>query len=120
MEDILLSLVIAIVFSVVMIFFIIIADKIIMKYKLKHTKYYLQKGYVGNAILWWKKGGHGYTTEFNEAGKFSKEQALVAIKDPKHKAWSCYHIDTTRKAHKHTIDTQYLDFKFLLKKENNR
>lgn len=78
--------------------------------KTKEEKmYYIQSGYVGNAILWWAKDSKGYTTEINKAGKYTKERAKEIIQTPQHKAWECNHIDKTIAAHKHTIDAQYLN-----------
>ena len=40
--------------------------------------YYLQdkRSYVGNDILWWAKGGMGYTTDLSKAHVFTKEEAV--------------------------------------------
>jgi hypothetical protein len=39
--------------------------------------FYIQdtRTYVGDAVLWWRPGGHGYTTKLGEAGLFTKEKA---------------------------------------------
>jgi hypothetical protein len=39
--------------------------------------YYLQdsRSYVGNDMLWWRKGCHGYTTNVNEAHVFTLKEA---------------------------------------------
>src|SRR5690348_7926541 len=39
--------------------------------------YYLQdkRQYVGNCMLWWRKGGAGYCCDLHEAGVFTKEEA---------------------------------------------
>jgi hypothetical protein len=38
--------------------------------------YYIQnKGYVGNSLCWWKKGGSGYTCDLNKAWKVTLEEA---------------------------------------------
>jgi hypothetical protein len=38
--------------------------------------YYIQnRGYCGNCLRWWKDGGHGYTSNLDEAWKVSKERA---------------------------------------------
>lgn len=34
------------------------------------------RGDVGNCILWWCPGGHGYTCELDKAGKFTKSEAF--------------------------------------------
>jgi len=73
--------------------------------------YYIQCGYVGNALCWWRPEGKGYTTNINEAGKYSeqeaKEQAKRRIDDV---AWKCDYIDKNDKAHKVVIDAQFIDY----------
>ena len=68
-------------------------------------EYYIQSGYVGNAILWWRKDCNGYTANFNEAGRYSKEKALSIINNRPEEdyAWLCSHVDNN------------LDFNFRLK-----
>ena len=39
--------------------------------------YYIQNGYVGNAILWWAENSRGYTTDFTKAGKYTKEGDII-------------------------------------------
>ena len=79
----------------------------------KEKLYYIQFGYVGNALCWWKKDRRGYTTNINEAGKYSekeaKEQAKRRIEDV---AWDCDYVDNNEKAHKVVIDAQYIDYKY--------
>ena len=38
-------------------------------------KYVIQNGYVGNAMLFWKKEGAGYTTNLDDSELFEKEAA---------------------------------------------
>lgn len=40
--------------------------------------YYLQdsRTYVGNDVLWWRKGGAGYTTDLREAEVYTKADAI--------------------------------------------
>jgi hypothetical protein len=77
--------------------------------------YYIQNGYVGNAILWWAVDSKGYTTEIEKAGKFTKEEAKKIIQRPCDVAWECTHVDNCVEAHKHVIDMQYLNSKKSLK-----
>lgn len=74
--------------------------------------YYIQNGYVGNAICWWRPNGGGYTTDINDAGRYSEEdakrQAKMRMEDI---VWPCDYIDKNEKAHKTIIDSQYLDYK---------
>ena len=41
-------------------------------------KFYLQdsRSYVGNDVLWWAKGGAGYTTDVSKAEVYSKDAAV--------------------------------------------
>ena len=73
--------------------------------------YYIQNGYVGNAILWWAENSRGYTTDFTKAGKYTKEEAKIIIQRPCDVAWECSHIDNCKEAQKLTIDGQYLNYK---------
>ena len=77
-------------------------------------KYYIQNGWVGNAILWWAKDSKGYTTEIDKAGIFNKEEAKLIIKRPEDKAWECSHVDNCKEARKTIIDCQYLKTKYRL------
>ncbi len=81
----------------------------------KEKLYYIQNGYVGNAILWWAIDSKGYTTEIEKAGKHTKEQAKQIIQRPEDRAWECNYVDKNLKAHKRIIDGQYLDIKKCLK-----
>jgi len=54
-------------------------------------QFYIQRhasGYVGNLLLWWRKGHSGYTCDINDAQVFDED-------DPKFisamKSWSKYH-----------------------------
>lgn len=80
-----------------------------MDNNLQDTLYYIQNGYVGNAILWWAIDSRGYTTELEKAGKFTKEEAEGIIKRPEDIAWPCDYIDSRTRAHKVIVDSQYLD-----------
>lgn len=39
-------------------------------------KWLLQNGYVGNSVLWWKRGMRGYTTNIDKAHIFTEEEAF--------------------------------------------
>lgn len=78
--------------------------------------YYIQNGWVGNDILWWKKGDNGYTTDFLKAKAFTKDEALKLIDGrAKYRAWPCSYVDEQKDAHILVIDSQYLDSSNLLK-----
>lgn len=57
--------------------------------------YYIQNGFSGNAIVWWAKDSKGYTSNLNEAGKFTKEFAFnqVACGRSGEYAWPCSYVD---------------------------
>ena len=77
--------------------------------------YYIQNGWVGNAILWWGVNSKGYTTEIDKAGKYTYAEAKKIIERPQDMAWECKHVDKTLSAHKKIIDGQYLNVKNCLK-----
>lgn len=77
----------------------------------KEKMYYIQNGYVGNAILWWAENSRGYTTDFTKAGKYTKEEAKSIIQRPCDIAWECSHVDNCKEAQKLIIDGQYLNCK---------
>jgi len=39
-------------------------------------EFYLQCGYSGNDLLFWKKGRSGYTTNLDDAHVFTRKEAL--------------------------------------------
>ena len=77
--------------------------------------YYIHNGFVGNAMCWWGKDSKGYTCDINKAGKYTKEEAKRIIKRPEDQAWLCSYVDKNEKAHKMTIDNQYLNYRYCLK-----
>lgn len=43
---------------------------------MRATLYYIQnKGFSGNCLIWWKDGGHGYTSNLDEAWIVSYAEA---------------------------------------------
>jgi|CXWL01.1.fsa_nt_gi hypothetical protein len=72
--------------------------------------YYIQdsRQYVGNSVLWWRKGGSGYTTDITDAEVFDSKGAerLVRMEKNRYKAWRKDHVDTRIRQH---VDAQYLD-----------
>jgi len=77
--------------------------------------YYIQNGFVGNAMCWWALDSKGYTTDIKRAHKFSKEEAESILKNNlndkrrNERIWDCNYIDNSLKAHKTIIDLQYLE-----------
>jgi len=89
----------------------------------KTKKYYLQRhagGYVGNSMIWWKEGDHGYSCDLSEAKIFSGDDPdfLITLKHDrgqKYYAWEKEYIDalTTK-----TVDMQDIDFNKAIRKKN--
>ena len=72
-------------------------------------QYYIQNGYVGNALCWWRENSRGYTTNLEEAGKYSRKEADTMNREDD-VPWPCSYIDACEKAKKVVVDAQYLDF----------
>jgi hypothetical protein len=70
-------------------------------------RFYMQNGFVGNDILWWKKGRAGYTTDITQAHIFTKEEAVGQNK-MRHEdiPWPAEYIEARFKI---VIDGQSLD-----------
>lgn len=90
------------------------AKQILVDTETSHTDandlYYIQNGFVGNAVSWWGINSNGYTTDLTKAGKYTKEETIIIIRRrPEDRAWSCRYIDNNEKAKKLIIDGQYLD-----------
>lgn len=61
-------------------------------------QYYVQnveRGYVGNNLLWWRKGGCGYTCDLGQAEVFDFEDPKFQslLKNKKFKVWERFYID---------------------------
>ena len=71
--------------------------------------FYLQdsRGYVGNAISWWREGGRGYTCNLAEAGVFTREEAFKLHRNRSTDLpWPKEYIDQHARL---TVDMQGLD-----------
>ena len=71
-------------------------------------KYYVQnyiRGYVGNSMLWWRKGDCGYSCDIQDAKVFTQEEVdkMDSIKEGAKKAWPKEYIDARVQHH---IDMQ--------------
>ena len=72
--------------------------------------YYIRhEGYLGNALIWWKKGRNGYTADIREAEKFTKDEAESICSRPQDTAYKVGYIDPLIEAQKLIIDCQYVD-----------
>jgi hypothetical protein len=77
--------------------------------------YYIRnKGYLGNAFIWWGKDRNGYTCDINAAGRYTKEEAEKLCDRDEDTALPCKYIDSLDKAKKTIIDCQYVDLDFEL------
>jgi hypothetical protein len=65
-----------------------------------------RNGYVGNSLNWWREGGHGYTTDIDEAERFTLESAQRIIAD--HPSYSFWPLDTIEKVATRHVDMQNL------------
>lgn len=55
--------------------------------------YFLQNGFTGNSLCFWKINGCGYTSNINEAQQFTKAEALSQNKTRKDdKPWNAYQV----------------------------
>lgn len=58
--------------------------------------YYIQNGWEmnGNTMVWWRPNSCGYTLNINQAGKYTKEDALERITREEDIAWECDYVDS--------------------------
>lgn len=84
--------------------------KKLLKIAPEDKMYYIQNGYVGNAISWWAENSNGYTCNFKKAQKYTRQQAkhIISNRPNKDMAWDADYIDNAKKAQIITIDGQYL------------
>ncbi len=66
-----------------------------------------QKHYAGNDLLFWRKGGKGYTTNIDEAEHFLRDGLDSTLKTGKYNAWKLSDLD---KLASRTVDMQKVDF----------
>lgn len=75
-----------------------------------NRKFYIHdttRGYVGNSMVWWKRGHHGYTCDIREAHVFDEsELAQYVNKADDLVAYPVEHIDPLIAHH---IDMQSVD-----------
>ena len=80
--------------------------------EIKEPKYYIQNrdaGFLGNAIMFWRKGCCGYTADLNNSEIFSEEDAKrICLGSPKKNlAWPKEYIDNN-KGIQRIVDSQYI------------
>ena len=76
-------------------------------------QYYIQReasGYVGNCLLWWRKGHGGYTCDISDAQVFDDNDPkfLSAMNDSKYRAWKKESVDSAASLH---VDHQKLNWR---------
>jgi hypothetical protein len=80
--------------------------------------YYIRnEGYLGNALIWWKRGG-GYTCDIRQAEMFTEEEAKKICERPEDSAYNFKYIDNLIEAQKLIIDSQYVSSEKRLWKDN--
>jgi len=78
---------------------------------MKEHYYIRNEGYLGNAFIWWKPEHKGYTSDIRKAGKYTLEEVTNICKRPEDTAFSCEYIDSLEEAKQLVIDSQYVDRK---------
>ncbi len=73
--------------------------------------FYIQRGYVGNAVSWWGLNNRGYVCDLDRAQAYTKAEVSAHFIDAKAEdtIWAASHVLT--KISK-MVDSQYLDRKF--------
>ncbi len=76
------------------------------------TLFYVQKGYVGNCVLFWAQGGAGYTTRHDRAHVFTRDEIINGFcgHDYEVKIWPKPEVDAKLRL---MLDSQDLDQKQL-------
>lgn len=79
--------------------------------------YIRNEGYLGNALMWWKKGG-GYTCDIRQAEMFTEAEAKKHCQRPEDSAYNFKYIDNLIEAQKLIIDSQFVCASERLWKDN--
>jgi len=80
--------------------------------------YYIRnEGYLGNALIWWQEGG-GYTCDIRKAEIFPEDKAKIICQRREDNAYKCKYIDEMLDAQKLIVDSQYIDDKERLWRNN--
>lgn len=72
--------------------------------------YYIQdtRSYIGNCVVWWRAGGRGYTTDLDDAGLYTQQEALAQHRSRETDVpWLCSEIEPLVRR---TIDMQDIHF----------
>ena len=89
-------------------------EQIILHKEYHENFYYVQNGYIGNAMYWWALDSKGYTSDIKKAHKFTEEEAMSILRNNEkdrrrnERVWNCEFIDEQKEAHITIVDSQYL------------
>jgi len=77
-------------------------------------KYYIQnteRGYLGNAMIFWALNSRGYTANLDKCQQYTEEEAKkICLGNPeKNKAWPVDYIDNSLGIQR-IVDSQYLEY----------
>lgn len=72
------------------------------------TMFYIQNGYVGNSVSWWRLNSCGYTTDITNAQKYTKQEVLEKFVAGREEdiIWCADHVLKNIVQH---VDAQYLN-----------
>jgi hypothetical protein len=75
------------------------------------ASFYIQKGYVGNAVLWWGLNSCGYVCDIEEAQLYTREEVLSRFVNGRESdiIWESQHA---LNGIKKIVDGQYLRAEF--------
>jgi len=73
-----------------------------------HTCFYIQKGYVGNAVLWWGLNSSGYVCDIRKAQLYTKKEVLKDFVNGRieDRIWESTHV---LNCIKEIVDGQFLN-----------
>lgn len=76
------------------------------------TNFYIQNGFVGNAIVWWGLGSSGYETDITKAQIYTKQEILERFVGGREqdRIWEAKHVLT---GIKQVVDIQKLSGEFV-------
>lgn len=78
----------------------------------ENEEFYIQNGYVGNSVYWWRLGNAGYTTNLNEAQKYTREEILTRLNMKEgNKIWPASHVLEHISPQ---VDSQHLNYNLVL------
>jgi hypothetical protein len=69
--------------------------------------YIRNEGYLGNALMWWRRGG-GYTCDIRQAEMFTESESKKICERPEDSAYNIKYIDSLKEAQKLIVDSQFV------------